>query len=57
MVQYVAIEVNEGAYEISCPDPDCDKNDGKLQFDEIERLVGSELLDKHKKFRLDTGKL
>ena len=57
MVRYVTMEVTEGAYEISCPDSECEKNEGKLQMQEIEELVGHELLEKHKTFRLDTGKV
>ena len=55
MVLYVTMEITEGAYEISCPDSECEKQDGKLQMTEIENLVGPDFLDKHKKFRLDTG--
>ena len=50
------MEVSEGAYEISCPDSECEKQEGKIQMSEIETLVGSELYEKHKSFRLDTGK-
>ena len=55
MIRYVTMEVTEGAYEISCPDSECEKQEGKLQMSEIEILVGSDLLEKHKSFRLDTG--
>ena len=55
MVRYVTMEVTEGAYEISCPDSECEKQEGRLQMSEIEILVGSDLLEKHKTFRLDTG--
>ena len=55
MVRDVTMEVVEGAYEISCPDSECEKQDGKLQMSEIEMLVGTDLLEKHKSFRLDTG--
>ena len=54
MVQYLSFEIMAGAYEISCPDPACDK-EGIFQFPEIEHLVGKELMDKHKAFRLNTG--
>ena len=50
------MEVSEAAYEISCPDSECEKQEGKIQMSEIEILVGSELFEKHKSFRLDTGK-
>ena len=56
MVRYVTMEVTEGAYEVSCPDPQCDKVEGKLQMSEIENIVGNELAEKHKTFRLNTGK-
>ena len=49
------MEVSEAAYEISCPDSECEKQDGKIQMSEIEILAGSELFEKHKSFRLDTG--
>ena len=55
MVQYLTFEIMEGAYEISCPDPACEKQ-GVFQFGEMERLVGKELIEKHKTFRLNTGK-
>ena len=51
------MEVSEAAYEISCPDSECEKQDGKIQMSEIEILAGSELFEKHKSFRLDTGKI
>ena len=43
------------AYDISCPDPDCEKQ-GVIHMSEIESLVGKELTDKHKMFRLNTGR-
>lgn len=55
MMRYVALEVMEGAYEVSCPDSLCDKK-GVLDVSEIEGLVGPELVEKHKRFRLNTGK-
>ncbi len=55
MVQYLTFEIMEGAYEISCPDPACEKQ-GVFQFGEMEKLVGKELIEKHKTFRLNTGK-
>ena len=42
-----------GAYEISCPDPACEK-DGVFQLHEIEQLVSKDLVEKHKAFRLNT---
>ena len=43
-----------GAYEISCPDSQCEK-EAIFQLDEIEKIVGKELIEKHKTFRLNTG--
>ena len=43
-----------GAYEISCPDSQCPK-EGIFLLDEIEKIVGKELSDKYKGFRLNTG--
>ena len=43
-----------GAYEISCPDSQCPK-EGVFLIDEIEKIVGKELADKHMGFRLNTG--
>ena len=48
-------EVMSSAYDISCPDPECEKQ-GVMHMSEIENLVGKELTDKHKMFRLNTGK-
>jgi hypothetical protein len=55
MGQYLSFEIMAGAYEISCPDPGCEK-EGVLQFTEMEPLVGKELMEKHKTFRLNTGR-
>ena len=55
LVQYVTYEVMSSAYDISCPDPECEKQ-GVMHMSEIENLVGKELTDKHKMFRLNTGK-
>ena len=46
----------EGAYEISCPDAKCQTN-GLLHLDEIEEIVGQEIMEKYKKFRINTGKI
>ena len=53
MQQYIAFEVMEGAYDISCPDPDC-PTQGVLSQHQMERLTDKELLDKHRTFRLNT---
>ena len=55
MYQYISFEIMEGAYELSCPDPECDKQ-GILQIEEMEDIVGKDLTDKHRAFRLNTGK-
>ncbi|XP_076264260.1 E3 ubiquitin-protein ligase RNF144A isoform X2 [Rhynchophorus ferrugineus] len=52
MKSYVEFEISEGAYDISCPDAKCPAQ-GVLQQDEIKRLAGNELLEKHKKYRLN----
>ena len=54
--QYLGFEIMAGAYEISCPDPQCEK-EAIFQLDEIEKIVGKELTEKHKTFRLNTGKI
>ena len=56
MQQYIAFEVMEGAYDISCPDPDC-PTQGVLSQHQMERLTDKELLDKHRTFRLTQGVL
>ncbi|XP_030755406.1 probable E3 ubiquitin-protein ligase RNF144A isoform X2 [Sitophilus oryzae] len=52
MKAYVEFEISEGAYDISCPDAQCPAQ-GVLQQDEIKRLAGNDLLEKHKKYRLN----
>jgi len=53
MQQYISFEVMEGAYDISCPDPDC-PNQGVMNQHQMEHLTDKELLDKHRTFRLNT---
>jgi len=53
MQQYITFEVMEGAYDISCPDPEC-PTQGVLTQHQMERLTDKELLDKHRTFRLNT---
>lgn len=53
MQQYITFEVMEGAYDISCPDPDC-PTQGVLNQHQMERLTDKELVDKHRTFRLNT---
>lgn len=55
MKAYVEFEISEGAYDISCPDAQC-PSQGVLHQEEIKRLAGNELLEKHKIFRLNRGK-
>ena len=54
MKDYVEFEIEEGAYEISCPDATCDQN-SVLTIKEISSLVSPELIEKHHKFRLNRG--
>ena len=54
LVAYVCFEIQEGAYDIACPDASCDK-EGVLTLAEIENLVPKSLMDKHRKFRLYRG--
>lgn len=55
MKAYVEFEIAEGAYDISCPDAQC-PSQGVLQINEVECLVGSRLVEKHRKYRLNRGK-
>ncbi|GLH05748.1 Potential E3 ubiquitin-protein ligase ariadne-1 [Gryllus bimaculatus] len=52
MKSYIEFEIQEGAYDISCPDAQCDKQ-GVISMSEIENLVSVELVEKHRKFRLN----
>ncbi len=54
LAQYLSFEIMAGAYEISCPDAQCEK-EGIFSLEEIEKIVGKEYLEKHKSFRLNTG--
>lgn len=50
-------EILEGAYEISCPDAQCPYQ-GIMDIEEdITALTSRDLLEKHKRFRLNRGKL
>lgn len=56
MRAYVEFEILEGAYEISCPDAQCPYQ-GIMDIDEdIATLASHDLLEKHKRFRLNRGK-
>lgn len=52
MKSYIEFEIQEGAYDISCPDAQCEKQ-GVISISEIEILVSKELVEKHSKFRLN----
>ncbi|XP_049862750.1 E3 ubiquitin-protein ligase RNF144A isoform X2 [Schistocerca gregaria] len=52
MKAYLEFEIQEGAYEISCPDAQCEKQ-GVISISEMETLVTADLIEKHKKFRLN----
>lgn len=56
MKAYAEFEIAEGAYDISCPDAQC-PSQGVLLMTEVERLVGPKLVEKHRKYRLNRGKL
>ncbi|XP_065203899.1 uncharacterized protein LOC135833990 [Planococcus citri] len=49
---YVEFEINQGAYSISCPDAQCEKQ-GIIMLEEIESLVSLENIVKHKRYRLN----
>ena len=55
LTAYVSFEVLEAAYDIACPDATCEKQ-GVLSLVEIEALAPTQLMEKHKKFRLYKGK-
>jgi len=52
MKSYVEFEIQEGAYDISCPDAQCEKQ-GVISLAEVDVLVSKELVEKHNKFRLN----
>lgn len=54
MRAYVEFEIAEGAYDISCPDAQC-PSQGILRQEEIKRLAGASLYEKHIKYRLNRG--
>lgn len=55
MKAYVEFEILEGAYEISCPDAQC-PNQGVMDIDrDILKLVSNDLVEKHRRFRLNRG--
>ncbi|CAB0004763.1 unnamed protein product [Nesidiocoris tenuis] len=52
MKAYVEFEISQGAYEISCPDAMCEAQ-GVVSLSEIENLVNSDLMEKHRRYRLN----
>lgn len=56
MRAYIDFEIAEGAYDISCPDALCEKQ-GVVSMEEIERLVSEDAVEKHKRYRLNRGKV
>lgn len=56
MIAYVEFEILEGAYEISCPDAQCPYQ-GIMDIEkDIATLASQDLLEKHRRFRLNRGK-
>lgn len=55
MQAYINFEIVEGAYDISCPDAQC-PTQGVITLEEIEKFVEPNLVEKHKKYRLNRGK-
>lgn len=56
MKAYVEFEILEGAYDISCPDAMCPYQGIMDLEQDIAALVSRDLVDKHKRFRLNRGK-
>lgn len=54
MIAYLEFEIEEGAYEISCPDAKCE-HEGIISLKDISTIVSVELMEKHHKFRLNRG--
>ncbi|XP_043478767.1 probable E3 ubiquitin-protein ligase RNF144A-B [Leptopilina heterotoma] len=52
MSAYLEFEIEEGAYEISCPDAKCE-HEGIISLKDISTIVSVELMEKHHKFRLN----
>lgn len=49
---YVEFEIQEGAYDISCPDAQCNKQ-GIVTISEVETLVATQMMDRYLRFRLN----
>lgn len=54
MKAYVEFEITAGAYEVSCPDAQCETQ-GVVSIDEISLLAESSLVTKHYRYRLNRG--
>ena len=54
MKAYVEFEITAGAYEVSCPDAQCESQ-GVVSIDEISLLAESSLVAKHYRYRLNRG--
>lgn len=54
MQSYAEYEIMNGAYDISCPDSKCPLQ-GVMKIEEVEKLTSEELIEKHRKFRLNHG--
>ncbi|KAL0270814.1 UNVERIFIED_CONTAM: hypothetical protein PYX00_008104 [Menopon gallinae] len=52
MKLYVEFEIQEGAYDISCPDAQCHKQ-GIVTIDEVELLVSTQMMERYMRFRLN----
>lgn len=49
---YVEFEIQEGAYDISCPDAQCNKQ-GIVTISEVETLVATQMMERYLRFRLN----
>lgn len=49
---YVEYEIQEGAYDISCPDAQC-RQQGTVSIAEVETLVTRQMMDRYLRFRLN----
>lgn len=57
MKAYVEFEIQEGAYDISCPDAQCPYQ-GVLDIErDMSKLVVNDLVERHRRFRLNRGLL
>ena len=56
MTRYICFEVMAGAYDISCPDQECEKQ-GVVKVEEVENIAGKDVGEKYMRFRLNTGEI